>query len=185
MRCVAEVGYSQATIREIARLADVTSASLYHYFPAKADLITAAFAEMADVVMTRLVDATEEADGVLNKLSAIFDECERINIDYPHAAAFDRAIRAESARHLHLGEDSESTFATLRELITGVIKKGRRQCALGAHVNVESASDAILVLIRGLNEYTTTAPPEAYHQTVQALKAMVRGVFFDYDKLAQ
>ena len=37
MRCVAEVGYSQASIREIARAADMTSGSLYHYFPNKAD----------------------------------------------------------------------------------------------------------------------------------------------------
>ncbi|WP_156766738.1 TetR/AcrR family transcriptional regulator, partial [Mycobacterium sp. E2327] len=29
MRCVGEVGYSQATIREIAKAADMTSASLY------------------------------------------------------------------------------------------------------------------------------------------------------------
>ncbi|WP_131812121.1 TetR/AcrR family transcriptional regulator, partial [Mycobacterium mantenii] len=33
MRCVAEKGYSRATIREIARTAGVTSASLYNYLP--------------------------------------------------------------------------------------------------------------------------------------------------------
>ena len=33
MRCVAEVGYTQTTIREIARAADMTSGTLYHYFP--------------------------------------------------------------------------------------------------------------------------------------------------------
>ncbi|WP_155771713.1 TetR/AcrR family transcriptional regulator, partial [Mycobacterium asiaticum] len=38
MRCVAQAGYSRATIREIARTADVTSASLYNYFPNKAEL---------------------------------------------------------------------------------------------------------------------------------------------------
>ncbi|WP_156766538.1 TetR/AcrR family transcriptional regulator, partial [Mycobacterium sp. E2327] len=38
MRCVGEVGYSQATIREIAKAADMTSASLYHYFPNKSEL---------------------------------------------------------------------------------------------------------------------------------------------------
>ncbi|MDT5117147.1 MAG: hypothetical protein QOE30_2886, partial [Mycobacterium sp.] len=32
MKCVAEVGYAKATIREIARMANVTSASLYNYF---------------------------------------------------------------------------------------------------------------------------------------------------------
>ena len=42
MRCVAEAGYSHATIREIARTADMTSGSLYHYFPNKSELLTAA-----------------------------------------------------------------------------------------------------------------------------------------------
>lgn len=183
MRCVAEVGYSQATIREIARLAGVTSASLYHYFPTKADLIMATFTEMADVVMPRLSSAADDADGVLDKLCAIFDECERINRDYPYVAAFDRAIRAESARHLLLDGDSESMFASLRELIRGVVVDGRRKRAFGRRVNVDNATDAILVLIRGLNEFTTTAPPDSYHATVQALKAMVRGTLFDYQKL--
>ncbi|WP_253875475.1 TetR/AcrR family transcriptional regulator, partial [Mycobacterium asiaticum] len=44
MRCVAEMGYSQASIREIARTAGMTSASLYNYFPNKAELIKATIA---------------------------------------------------------------------------------------------------------------------------------------------
>ena len=47
MRCVAEVGYSKATIREIARMANVTSASLYNYFPNKSELIKASIAARA------------------------------------------------------------------------------------------------------------------------------------------
>ena len=183
MRCVAEVGYSRATIREIARLADVTSASLYHYFPTKTDLIMATFTEMADVVIPRMSTAADDADGVLDKLSAIFDECERINRDYPYIAAFDRAIRAESARHLTLDQDSESTFSALRKVIRAVVDEGRRNRAFGRRVNVDNATDAILVLIRGLNEFTTTAPPDTYHATVQALKALVRGTLFQYQKL--
>ena len=183
MRCVAEVGYSRATIREIARLAHVTSASLYHYFPTKTDLIMATFTEMADVVNPRLSNAADDADGVLDKLSAIFDECERINRDYPYIAAFDRAIRAESARHLPLDKDGESTFAALREVVRAVVDEGRRKRAFGRRVNVDNATDAILVLIRGLNEFTTTAPPDTYHATVQALKALVRGTLFQYQKL--
>ena len=48
MRCVAEKGYSQATIREIARAADMTSGSLYHYFPNKSELLKATVREIRD-----------------------------------------------------------------------------------------------------------------------------------------
>ena len=54
MRCVAKVGYSRATIREIARMANVTSASLYNYFPNKSELIKATITARADAAMPRL-----------------------------------------------------------------------------------------------------------------------------------
>ncbi|HEU4363020.1 MAG TPA: helix-turn-helix domain-containing protein, partial [Mycobacterium sp.] len=54
MRCVAEVGYSRATIREIARTANVTSANLYNYFPSKSELIKATIAARADIALPRL-----------------------------------------------------------------------------------------------------------------------------------
>ncbi|WP_156781269.1 TetR/AcrR family transcriptional regulator, partial [Mycobacterium gordonae] len=54
MRCVAQVGYSRATIREIARTANVTSASLYNYFPNKAELLKATSEEIENIVLPRL-----------------------------------------------------------------------------------------------------------------------------------
>jgi AcrR family transcriptional regulator len=183
MHCVAEVGYSRATTREIARLAGTTSGTLYHYYPNKAAMVTTAFTEMADIVVPRVRAAAADAEGVLAKLMAIFDEFERINNDYPHAAAFDRAMRAESAQHLLLGPTSESTFNELYNVIAGVIRKGKQDRALGPKVDAESASNAIYTLIRGLNEYTSTASEKEYHQTLAAVKALIAGTLFDYDRL--
>lgn len=182
-RCVAEVGYSQATIREIARMAQVTSATLYHYFPNKAELITAAVADITAVALPKLTDAVRQTDGVLDKLTAILDECESINRDYPYAAAFDRAIRAESARHLNLGEHSETMFGDLRSLIVEVMRQGKREGALGPGLDVQAASNAIITVIRGLNEYAATASSREYRSTVRALKALLCGTMFDYGAL--
>lgn len=181
--CVAEVGYSKATIREIARVARITSGSLYHYFPNKAELITATVAEMAAVGTPRLIGAAGRAEGVLDKLVAIFDECESIHHEYPHLAAFDRAIRAENARGLHVGDGREVTFAVLRDVIIGVLTDGHAAHTLAADVDVSSAANALCTIVRGLNEYATTSGPEEYHNTVRALKALVRGMLFDYRAL--
>jgi len=59
MRCVAEVGYSRATIREIARAAHMISGILYHYFPNKAELVKATFDGVATIAMPRLAQAAE------------------------------------------------------------------------------------------------------------------------------
>ncbi len=54
MRCVAEKGYSQASIREIAREAQITSGSLYHYFPNKSELLKATVKEIEEIALPRL-----------------------------------------------------------------------------------------------------------------------------------
>ncbi|WP_156675112.1 TetR/AcrR family transcriptional regulator, partial [Mycobacterium sp. E2989] len=54
MRCVATAGYSRATIREIARTANVTSASLYNYFANKSELLDAAVEEIEGIALPRL-----------------------------------------------------------------------------------------------------------------------------------
>src|SRR6201996_850882 len=89
MRCVAEVGYSQATIREIARAADMTSGSLYHYFPNKSELLKATVREIDEIALPRLRAAAERADDVIDRLEAVLDEADRLMREYPHLATFD------------------------------------------------------------------------------------------------
>src|ERR1700756_5631171 len=97
MHCVAKVGYSRATIREIARPAKVTSASLYNYFPNKSELIHAAIAARTDVALPRLRGAAGRPGGVIDRIEAVLDESGQLMREYPDLAAFEWAIRAESA----------------------------------------------------------------------------------------
>src|SRR3954449_1433314 len=83
MNCVAQVGYAQATIREIARMANVTSASLYNYFPNKSELIKATIAARAEAAMPRLRRAAEGAGDIVDRIEAVLDECGRLVRKYP------------------------------------------------------------------------------------------------------
>jgi AcrR family transcriptional regulator len=80
MRCVADVGYSR-TIREIARAAQMTSGSLYHYFPNKAELVRATFDEVATIAVPRLAQAAERNVSTIDKLMAVLDESVRVMRD--------------------------------------------------------------------------------------------------------
>jgi AcrR family transcriptional regulator len=87
MRCVARTGYSRATIREIARTAEVTSASLYNYFPNKSELIKAAIAARTDVALPRLREAAGGPGDVIDRIEAVLDESGRLMREYPDLAA--------------------------------------------------------------------------------------------------
>jgi AcrR family transcriptional regulator len=65
MRRVAEVGSAQASIREIAKAANMTSGSLYHYFPNKSELLKATGEEIEDIVLPRLQAAAARCDDVV------------------------------------------------------------------------------------------------------------------------
>ncbi|WP_059021788.1 TetR/AcrR family transcriptional regulator [Mycobacterium sp. M26] len=186
MRCIAQVGYSRATIREIAREAQMTSGSLYHYFPNKAELVKATFDEVATIAVPRLAQAADRNASTLDKLMAVLDESVRVMRDYPLAVAFDRAIRAESPAELHLAENSDTRFVALRGLIRDILEQGANDKVLGAGVDIDSAANAVYMIFRGLNEYAASTPPaDEYHATVAGLKKLLRGQLFDYDRLSR
>jgi AcrR family transcriptional regulator len=181
MRCVAEVGYSKATIREIARMANVTSASLYNYFPNKSELIKATIAARAEAAMPRLRRAAEGAGDIIDRIEAVLDECGHLMREYPDLASFEFAIRAEQVENLHAADGLEvgAGFETFREIIEGVVAGGYRRGELGDHPDPRGAVEAIYALIYGLTELAATLPPDDYQAALSSAKVLVRGTLFD------
>lgn len=178
MRCVAEVGYSKASIREIAKGAEVTSASLYHYFPTKAELLKATVAMIEEIALPRLHSAGRCGGDAVDRLDAVLDESDRLMREYPYLAAFERAIRAESAAFLRRGHARGVEFEALRDIIAEIVDDAQRQGALGAGIDVQGAVDAVYALARGLTEQAAILPPQAYHRVLRSAKQLIRGTLF-------
>jgi len=176
MRCVAEVGYERATIREIARKADMTSGSLYHYFPNKTELIKATVDEWAELTIPRIAASAQRDANFRDRLVAVFDECDQLMQEYPLIAMFDRAIRVGSARQL--AESRETLFSSLREVTLDILRQARREGALSRGTDLESVANSIYLVLQGMTDYAATAEPDEYHATVKALKRLVSGTLF-------
>ncbi len=178
MRCVAEMGYSQATIREIARAADMTSGSLYHYFPNKSELLKATVREIDEIALPRLRAAAARDDDVVDRLEAVLDESHRLMRDYPYLAAFDRAMRAESTAHPRAGRPRHPGPKALRDIINDVIEDARAKGALPPDTGPAAASNAVYALTRGLTERAANLAPGAYAATLGSAKELIRGTLF-------
>jgi len=178
MRCVAEVGYSRATIREIARAAGMTSGSLYHYFANKSELLTATVREIDEIARPRLRAAAAQASDVVDRLEAVLDEADLLLRDHPHLAAFDRAMRAESTAHLRSGRPRYPGLKALRDIITDVVEDAQAQGALPPGTEPGAAVNAIYALARGLSEQAANLAPEAYAAALGSAKELVRGTLF-------
>ncbi|OBG58950.1 TetR/AcrR family transcriptional regulator [Mycobacterium sp. E3339] len=178
MRCVAEMGYSRATIREIARTANVTSASLYNYFPNKAELIKAAIAARTDVALPRLRAAAARSGDAVDRIEAVLDESGRLMREYPDLAAFEWVIRAQGTGALHPHLEAGAGFQAFREIIEGVIDEAVRGGELPDHCDRDSVVEAVYALIYGLVELAATSPPGDYHAALDSAKKMIRGTLF-------
>jgi AcrR family transcriptional regulator len=162
MRCVAERGYSGASIREIARAAQMTSGSLYHYFPNKSELLAATVGEIEHV----------------DRLEAVLDESDRLMREYPHLAAFERAIRAEGAAYLRRGDPDRVGFKALHAIISDIVDDARERGTLTADSDAAATVNAIYALTRGLTEQAANLKPLAYHATLRSAKQLIRGTLF-------
>lgn len=178
MRCVAEVGYAQASIREIARAAEMTSGSLYHYFANKSELLTATGEEIEDIVLPRLRTAVAQYDDVLDRLDAVLDESKRLISDYPYMAGFLRAVRVESAIQSRRGSPTYPGSKALRDVISAIVEDARARAVLSADIDAAAAVEAICALTRGLSQQAASLPPEAYDATLTSAKRMIRGALF-------
>ena len=178
MRCVAQKGYSQASIREIAREAGMTSGSLYHYFPNKSELLKATVTEIEDMALPRLRAAGQTDGDAITRLEAVLDESDRLIREYPHLAAFERAIRAESASYLRRSDPDRVGFTVLRDIIADIVDDALKGGGLAAGSERTGTVEAIYALTRGLTEQAANLPPEAYHATLRSAKRLIRGTLF-------
>lgn len=182
MRCVAQLGYSRTTIREIARAAGITSANLYNYFPNKSELVKATIAARADIALPRLHDAADQAATVVERILAVLDESARLMREYPDLAAFERAIRTQSGIVLYPGETGDvgfhGGFQALREIINGIVNDARRQGVLGVERDPPAVAEVLYALVHGLTELAATEPPATYQAALGAAKQLIRGTLF-------
>jgi AcrR family transcriptional regulator len=173
MRCVATAGYAQATIRKIARTANVTSASLYNYFPNKSELMKAAVAARTDVAVPRLRQAAARPGNAIARLEAVLDESGRLMREYPDLAAFEWVIRAENA--IVVDATATSGFQAFREIIDGIVDDAFREGGLSVRADRRSAAEAVYALIYGLTELAATLSPNEYHAALGSARQLIRG----------
>lgn len=182
MRCVGEAGYTRATIREIARTADMTSGSLYHYFANKSELLDATISEMDQIAFPRLRAAAAQSDHIVDRLVAVFDESSRLMRDYPGLAAFERAMRVVGHEHRDGNRLKHPGLKALRDIITEIVDDAQARGALPTGTDAGAAVNAIHALARGLTERAATLGPDAYAATLDSAKGLLRGALFTYGR---
>ena len=122
MRCFAEKGYAQTTVRHIASEANISTGLMYHYFDSKEALLQAVFENCMAILSGVMVEAYR-AGRPENRLPALLRAMfGMLEEDRAFWALF-QMLRGQPAILAILGDDFREWTQRLRELFTAELKK--------------------------------------------------------------
>ena len=117
----AERGYDGVSTREIARQAEVTSATVYHHFPSKFSLYQDAYRHAIDVAFGAYARAVAGRDSTVDEIDAVLD-CS-LQLMHERVAITSLAIHAQTDA-VHPEMQEPELHESARAFIDGMIEPG-------------------------------------------------------------
>ena len=172
---VAEVGFTAASIRAIAEKAGITSGALYHYFPSKVELVTAAAKRQVDEAMARIEAAAVGETTLAGAIVALLEEGVRIVADHPRMTRFTAAITAESATHDAVAEVLLDLRRRQEQLFCGLVKEAAASGELAADADPQAVVDMLVGITHGLTYISATSSLERHRAALRATESLLLG----------
>ncbi len=174
-QCFGANGFDGTTNAQIADVAGVTSAAIYHYFPSKVDLYVAVFTEVQNFVYAEIEAGIAPFTTLIDRFSAALDVSVRINRNDPSIAGFVVEVPFEVQRHPELG----SVLKPLQERSPLFIKRLCTDAYLNGEVRdgvpQQALEDLLSVILAGLLRFSTLINDSTRHAAaVEVLKTVLR-----------
>jgi AcrR family transcriptional regulator len=168
--CFAAYGYTATTNRTIADRLGLTTASVYHHFGRKSDLMRAVFEATEAESSARMRNAVAGKRGVLAKIDALLDATHATMVEDRSKAVFMFVVRDEIRRHEELSRILfDRTFAELLSEIVDQAIEDREVSAQDAKL-VRGALAAIALGLAGLGTDMST---EAHRTATEGCKRLI------------
>lgn len=170
---VGEVGYANATMKDIAGRAGITGAAIYRYFPSKKDLVAATLDETMRGILRRLDLATQIPGTLQQRFVALLEESLACMRDYPSATRLNEAVQMEAGRHPEFGEALAGRQDAEEELYTRLIDDAVRHGELAEDVDRQGLSDMLTSFTWGLTHLAATVSPERHAAAIRRFEALL------------
>ena len=174
-KCFGENGFERTTNAQIAEVAGITSAAIYHYFPSKIDLYAAVFEEVQEFIYAEIEKGIELHETLVDRFSAALDVSVRINRDDPSIAGFVVDVAYEVQHHPELFSFVEPQRQRSANLVKRLCADAFAKGEVRSDIPQEALEDLLSVLLSGLLRFSTLINNSPRHAaTVEVLKTMLR-----------
>lgn len=177
MQCFAKGGYTQASNKQIAEMAGITSGSLYHYFGSKAELYGAVLLNVLSTLVEAYRSSALKHEHSVDKLCAGLERVIIISSEQPGLMEFASMAHGEVQRYPELNEllsnDHQEFYTFFIELLSEAHQQGELLVPVEAAVHTLIACTTGLSLIRSSLERE-----EQFANALRAFQSLLRGAFF-------
>jgi AcrR family transcriptional regulator len=172
----AELGWELTTNKDVATKAGVTSAALYHYFDAKADMYVAVFDDVEGVVVEQLGGAMEQATTFRGQFEAVLEAAHRLNGADPSLARYLASARVDLRRHPEVRAALGHRPGVGEQLVARLVATGVATGEI-APADREAAAAYVRLTLSGLSD--AVSDDDRQHRTaVDAILAALDGRLF-------
>jgi AcrR family transcriptional regulator len=174
-KCFGENGFDRTTNAQIAEVAGITSAAIYHYFPSKIDLYAAVFEEVQGYIYAEIEKGISGESSLVDRFAAALDVSVRINRDDPSIAGFVVDVAYEVQHHPELTQFVEPQRQRSVNLVKRLCDDAYAAGEVREGIPQEALEDLLSVLLSGLLRFSTLVDNSPRHAAaVDVLKTMLR-----------
>ena len=143
-------GFEGTTNKEIAALAHVSSAALYHYFPSKAEIYIAVCEAITETLTNIFVHARESQPTLLGRLEILFHDVGDLGEKSPTSVGFITGISAVVRKHPEVSRGTDRFGQEFRRLTIDLIETAAEKDQILQGASVHSFADMTSSVLAGL-----------------------------------
>jgi AcrR family transcriptional regulator len=178
-QCFAEHGYSKTSNQDIARIAELTTGALYHYFGSKAELFAAVHRHVHDSLVGVYRRAFTEETTCVAQLCAGLEAALAVTSDHPAVAHFAATASLEIQRHPDLSDILAPDTQAIRRFFAQLLAAGRERGEIAPDVDTEAVVDLVLSSLFGLVWLRSQVRHRGqYEAAIRAFQRLLRGALF-------
>lgn len=168
-------GFEGTTNKEIAELAHVSSAALYHYFPSKADIYVAVCEAITEKLAIAFLRAGKTQQTLVGRLEVLFDEVAKLGAHSPASIGFITGISAVVRKHPEVSRGTDRFGQEFRRLTIELIETAEEKDKVLQGASVHSFADLTASVLAGLGRMSArgdqarhVAASDAYLRLIRA-----------------
>ncbi len=185
VQCFAERGYTKASNQQIAKLAGITSGSLYHYFDSKAILYGVALRTVIETVLGAYQSAFDELaeTSCVEQLCLGLERVIALSKEQPGIIAFASSAIGEIQKDEELSKTSREDYHQFQGFFRNLMVRAEQRGELAPGVTIESGANVLVACTSGLAFLHASVDNEDdFADAIRAFQDLLRGQFLNPKK---